>query len=338
MAPFLTVFFLFFSLNAEDPCTRSLGKSDQELYRTILLKADDAKTKLKYLKKFGNCMNTPGISVFIVNGIPVVERLQCGNIEKRSGMEFFFKDSVLCTRSVNFFPSRKVFVIKDTEKNIGLTGSWKFVKGDRDLLIYDSSFSFKEEQDPKDRILTKNPDGSYTDSIGKKMHPSFVFEEGSWKNVTPLRELFDLSVEEDGSFKIELITESAIPFVKEKLLDAIGLKAESAETSTPTPSRYFIKGKKLKAVRIPSLNGKEKKTGFNGRYLIKLRFPGIDNKPEKTFKEKNFEIKVVSENSSVTIDLVVKSRTLLKNEIKKIRSILDNITPLYHSQGKDGKN
>lgn len=332
MVPFLTFFFLFFSLSVQDICDRSFTKKDQELYKTILLRSKDSKTKLKYLERFKNCSEKPGVSIFLINGIPVAERLQCGEVDKNTGMEFFFKDNILCGRSVDFFPSSKVFVIDTEEKNIDLSGNWKYIEGNKKLLVYDSKAAFKEGQDSEDRILVKKTDGSYTNSIGKKMHPSFVFENGKWIQITPLRELFDLKVENSGIFAIEIVTESAIPFKKEELIGYIGLKAEVVEILTPTPSRYFIKGKNLKAVRIPSLNGKSEKKNFNGKYSISLSFPGIEIKQGKTFIEKNFEIITSSKNTTVTINLIIKSQTLTKDEIKNIRSILDNVTPFYHSQ------
>ena len=337
MAPFLAVFFLFFSLNAQIPCDRAFTKTDQDLYKTILLSAKDSKTKLRYLERFGKCINTQGVSIFSVNGIPVAERLECGNFKKKSGMELFFKDSVLCGRSVEFFPSRKVFLINGAVEKISLSGEWKFVEGEREFLIYDSKASFKEGQDANDRILKKDNNGSYTNSIGKMMHPSFIFENGKWTSVTPLRELFYLKVEPDGNFEIEIVTESAMPYSSKKLTDAIGLKAETVKTSTPAPSRYFIKGAKLKAIRMPSLNGKAGKNGFNGKYSFKFDFPGIKNIVSKTFSKKNFEIKVLMDGSALSVDVTVRSTTLTEDEIREIRSIMDSLIPLYHAKGKDGK-
>jgi len=333
----LFLFSLYFPLSAENSCERVLTNSDQKLYKNILLSSKDTKTKLKYLEKFGKCINTPGVSVFDIKGIPVVEKLECGKVRKKSGMEFFLKNSELCGRSVEFFPSRKVFQISRSGESASLSKNWKQIIGDKELLIYDSSAQFKEGQDPNDRILKKDKDGSYTNSIGKMIHPSFVFENGTWASVTPLRELFDLKVSKDGQFTINIVTESVLPFDHKKIVATIGLKADSAKTITPAPSRYIITGKNLKAIRIPSLNGKVGKSGFNGRYTIKLSFPKLEKAPGKTFSKDNYNINVSSTELSMTIDLLVKSTTLSKDEIKKIRSIMDSVTPLFHAQEKNGK-
>lgn len=334
---FLIFFFLFFSLSAQIPCKRAFLNSDQELYKNILLRAKSSKTKLIYLKKFGKCINIPGISIFTIKGIPVAEKLQCKTVEKKRGSEFFFKDSVLCARSVEFFPSRKVFLIEGHAEKVTVSDDWKYIKGDNELLIYASKSKFIEGQDPNDRILKKDDQGSFTNSIGKKIHPSFIFENGKWKSIAPLRELFDMKVDKDGFFSIEIITESPMPYHHDKLISSISLKAAIIETSTPSPSRYLLKGTKLKAVRIPSLRGSNDKTGFNGRYSIKLEFPGLEIKPSKTYRKKNFEITVSAEGSSMSIDLIVKSKILSKDEIREIRSIIDRVTPLYHTREKDGK-
>lgn len=313
------------------------SNSDQNLYRNILLRAKSSKTKLSYLEKFGKCINTPGISIFTIKGIPVAEKLECGAVEKKRGSEFFFKDSVLCVRSVEFFPSRKVFLIGGHAEKVTVSNDWKYIQGDNELLVYDSKAEFIEGQDPNDRILKKDDLGSFSNSIGKKIHPSFIFENGAWKSISPLRELFDLDVDKNGAFSIEIITESPMPYHHDKLISSISLKADNITTSTPSPSRYLLKGTKLKAVRIPSISSSNSKTGSNGRYSIRLKFPGLEIKPSKTYRKKNFEITISSEGSSMSIDLIVKSKKLSKDEIHKIRSIIDSVTPLYHAQEKDGK-
>ena len=334
---FLIFFFLFFSLNAQDPCDRLFSNTDQELYKKILLRAKSSKTKLTYLEKFGKCINNPGVSRFTIKGVPVAEKLQCGKVKKKRGSEFFFKDSVLCVRSVEFFPSRNVFLIKGHAEEVTVSGDWKFIKGDYELLIYDSKAQFTEGQDPEDRILKKDDLGSFTNSIGKKIHPSFIFENGQWKSISPLRELFNLKVDKDGNFSIEIITESPLPYHHDKLISNISLKAADIVTSMPSPSRYLLKGTNLKAIRIPSLSSSNSKTGSNGRYSIRLEFPGLEMKPSETYLKKNFEITVSSKDSSMSIDLIVKSKILTKDEIREIRSIIDSVTPLYHAQEKDGK-
>lgn len=334
---FLIFFFLFFSLSAQVPCDRVLSNNDQDFYKNILLHAKSSKTKLTYLEKFGKCINTTGVSIFTIKGIPVAEKLQCGAVEKNRGSEFFFKDSVLCVRSVDFFPSRKVFLIEGHAEKVTVSDNWKYIKGDNELLVYESDAKFDEGQDPNDRILKKDDQGSFTNSIGKKIHPSFIFENGEWKSISPLRELFDMKVDKDGTFSIEIITEAPMPYHHDKLISNISLKAGTIETSTPSPSRYLLKGAKLKAVRIPSLSGSNSKTGSNGRYSIRLEFPGLEIRPSKTYRKKNFEITVSSKGSSRAIDLIVKSKILSKDEIREIRSIIDSVTPLYHNQEKDGQ-
>ncbi len=331
----LPLFFalLLSILSKEDTsiCQNRESAVEESLYKEILLSSSDFKVKRKYLEKFGHCFQKTGINLIEIKNVPVLEILDCDKPLKRPGSDVFFsKEGVLCSRSVMFFPSRKVFTINESGQVLSLSSQWKTINNGETLLFYNSGASFEESADPSGRKLRKSGNETYTDQMGKPEHPQFIYESGDWKTVYPLREMFDLSINDDRSFQINMITESPVSYEPEKLIETTGLKASAINIETPVPSNYFISGKKIKGVRIPRLVPVNSDEGYHGTYVIRITHSAINSKISVSISEKNYSISALNSAGKSEFILTVKQKKLTSEELTKILAVLQKQIPSFY--------
>lgn len=327
------LFAIYLALPVSDiqsPCDRGILHSDEDLYKDILMSSKDASVKLKYLRKFGNCITSEGVTLTEVRNIPVIEILDCSDPLKDKGSEVFFSKGRLCSRSVQFFPSSSVFMINGQLQVTSLNEKWSSVQGPDMLLFFDKTKTFSQFQDPEGRILTRKSDGFFTDSIGKPAYPYFIFESGTWKIVHPLRELFELIVKNDGGFSVRIISDSPIPYEREDLIETTGLKASGIVVETPIPNNYFIKGSNLKGVRIPFLTLSGNGEGFHGTYIFRLSYNGVEEKTAASVEDKDYSIVINSSSGKKELILTVKSKNISKEKTDRILALINREIPSFH--------
>jgi len=331
------IFAIFLAVSPVDQsvCDRNTLNSDETLYKEILLSSKDSSVKLKYLQKLGNCIDSEGISLTEIRNIPVLEILDCKNPLNEKGSEVFFNKGKLCSRSVQFFPSRSVFTINIPLPVISINEKWQSVQGHDMVLFFNKSATFSQLQDPEGRILSKKGDSFFTDSIGKSAHPYFVFESGIWKTAYPLKEFFELNVSAKNDFTAKMITESSIPYERERLIEITGLKASDIIVETPIPSNYFIKGTHLKGMRIPFLSLSKNGESFHGTYIFRLFYKGIGHKPFSPVEETDYSITMKNTADSKELTITVKSEDLSSDQINRITAVINKEIPLFHITKSD---
>lgn len=329
----LSLFFaLFFAVPTTEisVCDRPIISVDESLYKDILLSSNDGKVKRKYLELFGNCIVTEGISLIEIRNIPVIEVLDCTDSQKRNGSEIFFMGKKLCSRSVQFYPSRKVFTLTDSLPLISIDLKWKTVKSGQTLLFYNTATIFEENQDTTGRKLKKTDSGGFINSIGKPAHPFFIYQSGEWNAVFPLRELFEMNVKNDKSFEVKIITEAPVPYEPEKLIETTGLKASEINVETPVPSTYYIHGKGLKGIRIPALTSIRSGESFHGTYIVRLSYPGLEKKTPVNISDKAYSITINHDENKKEFILTVLSKKLNDEETNKIKAVLNKEIPGFY--------
>lgn len=330
MLSLLFAIYLAIPSNTSPSCDRGVLNSDEALYQDILLSSKDSSVKLRYLKKSGGCIVSEGVTLTEVRNIPVIEILDCSDPLKEKGSEVFFTKGKLCSRSVQFFPSRSVFTINGSLPVISINEKWSSVQGRDMTLFFTKEYKFAQFQDTEGRILYKKEDGFFTDHQGKPVYPYFIFESGTWKSVYPLRELFELNVKSSGIFTIKIISDSPIPYERNDLIETTGLKASDVVVETPLPSTYFIKGNDLKGVRVPFLSLSKNGNGFHGTYVFRLFYDGVGEKPAVPVEDEDFSIITKNTADSKELILTVRTKNLSKEKTDRILAFINREIPSFH--------
>lgn len=327
---FFTIFFAVVSSSDQSICQNRDSFIEESLYKEILFSANDHKVKRKYLQKFGQCITSEGITFTQIKNVPALEILDCSAPLKRNGSEIFFSKGMLCSKSVYFFPSRKVFTVNETAGVILSDSEWKMIDNGGTQLFYHTGTVFRESTDPAGRELVKNATGNFVDKLGKPSHPEFIYESGEWKKVFPLRELFELKVNKDRSFEIMMITESPVSYEPAKLVETTGLKAVTVNIETPVPNNYLITGKEITGVRIPKLVFAKTGENYHGKYIIRLSYSGIPKKGKVVVSEKNYEITINRSEGGMEFILTILTRKLGNEDMTRIKAIINREIPSFY--------
>ena len=327
---FSFLFALFLAVSAENPVCQSRFDNEEILYKSIALHSDDISVRRNYLKKFGPCITEEGIKIIEERNIVIVEELDCSN--PLDGIEFFFSNKKLCSRSVTFYPSKKVFTAKKKTVPVSLPENWRHIETAETMLFYDSNAKFEENSDTTGQILTKSDEGIFTNHLGKIIHPEFVYAKGNWEKVFPLRELFYLNVANDTSFEVKIITENQLPYEKKELFELLGLKADVTETPFFAPSTCSIKGKGLKGIRIPKTEYVHDRENDFGTYRISLFFPDLPQKTSVLSKNADYELKIIFSDGTVEAVLTVFTKKLTSEDTTKILAVINREIPPFFVQ------
>ncbi|MBO7127548.1 hypothetical protein J6W78_08405 [bacterium] len=327
---FSFLFALFLAFSAENPVCQSRFETAEELYKSIILHSDDISVRRQYLKKFGSCISEEGINIIEEKNIVIVEELDCTN--PLDGIEFFFRNKKLCSRSVTFFPSKKVFTAKKKTVQISLPENWKHIETAETTLFYDSTAKFEENSDTTGQILAKSGDGIFTNHLGKVIHPEFIYAKGNWEKVFPLRELFSLKINKDNSFDVKIITENRLPYEKKELFELLDIKADSTKEPSFAPSSCTVKGKDLKGIRIPKTEYLADKESDHGTYKISLHYPDLQKKEAVTAKTENYELNIIFSDGSLEATLTVFVKKLTPEEALNIRAAINREIPAFFVQ------
>ena len=327
---FSFLFALFLAVSAENPVCQSRFETDENLYRSVALHSDDISIRRNYLKRFGQCINEEGIKIIEERNIVIVEELDCS--DPLEGIEFFFRNKKLCSRSVRFFPSKKVLTMKKNAEVRSLPENWRYVETPEALLFYDSTAKFEENSDTTGQILTKSGDGIFTNHLGKIIHPEFVYSDGNWEKVFPLRELFRLNVAKDNSFEVRIITENQFPYEKKELFELLGLKADATEEPFFAPSSITIKGKGMKGIRIPKTEYVPDRENDFGTYTISLFYPDLPQKTSIISKNRDYELKIIFSEGELEATLTVFTKKLTLEDTAKITAVINREIPAFFVQ------
>lgn len=327
---FSLLFALFLAVSAENPVCQSRFDSDENLYKSVALHPDDISVRRNYLKKFGQCVTEEGIKIIEERKIAIVEELDCS--DPLEGVEFFFGNKKLCSRSVTFFPSKKVFAMKKSGEIKAIPENWRHIETPETLLFYDSTAEFAENSDIFGQILTKSADGVFTDHLGKPVHPEFIYTNGKWEKVFPLRELFYLKAAKDNTFEVKIITENQLSYEKKELFELLGLKADSTEEPFFAPSSVSLKGIGLKGIRIPKTEYVPDRENDFGTYRIFLSYPDLQEKTSVISKNKNYELEIISYNGLIEATLTVFTKKLLPEDVVNIKVVLNREIPAFFVQ------
>ena len=327
---FSFLFALFLAVSAENPVCQSRFDSEEELYKSIALHCDDISVRRNYLKKFGDCITQEGINIIEEKNIIIVEELDCTN--PLDGIEFFFRNKKLCSRSVTFFPSKKVFTVKKKASAVTLPENWQHIETAETTLFYDSSAKFGEMSDTTGQILTKSGDGIFTNHLGKVIHPEFIYSNGNWEKIFPLRELFSLSIGKDDSFELRIITENQLPYGKKELFELLDIKADSTGEPSFAPSSVSLEGKGLKGIRIPKTEYLNDKESDHGTYKISLFYPELQKKEAVTAKTENYELNIIFSDGKLEATITIFAKKLTSEEALNIRAVINREIPAFFVQ------
>ena len=327
---FSFLFALFLAVSAENPVCQSRFDSGEELYKSVALHSDDISVRRNYLKKYGPCITEEGLNIIEERNISIVEELDCS--DPLEGIEFFFRNKKLCSRSVTFFPSKKVFTLKKRGEVRSLPENWRHIETPETLLFYDSTAKFEENSDTTGQILAKSGDGIFTNHLGKPVHPEFVYSGGKWEQVYPLRELFRLNVTKDNSFEVKMITENRLPYDKKEFFELLGIKADAAEEPFFAPSSVSLKGKGLKGIRIPKTEYVSDRENDFGTYIISLFYPDLPQKTSVLSKNGDYELKIIFSEGNVEALLTVFTKKLTLEDAAKITAVINREIPAFFVQ------
>ncbi len=330
------IFFALLNVSASEPCGSNIIQQNESFYRNLSKSPNDRSLIKEYIKAEGNCFKK-GVHLVEKRGVPILEYFVCGDSIQNNPAEYFFFEGKLCHRTAKFFPSRDVFYIDEVMTVSSVAEGWGTVTSKNSTLFYKKSGQFNEMQSVGGRILNIPEEGLFTNDIQRPVFPYFIFKKGEWRQVLPLREFFHLTVNDDLSFNISIITESSLSFEKEELVNMIGLKSEMFQVETPRPSRYLISGKNISGVRIPKLKMGRSGNSFHGRYIIRLSVPGINEGESKSFKEDLFEITVNNEKGTLSIELTVFAKDLGTDDIERILAAVNREIPPFHIIKENGK-
>ena len=328
---FSLLFAFFLAVSAENSVCQSRFDPEENLYKSVALNSDDITLRRNYLKKYGECITEEGIRVIEEKDVAIVEELDCR--DPLEGIEFFFRNKKLCSRSVRFFPSKKVFAIKKKGKVSSLPENWRYIETPETLLFYDSAAKFAENSDIEGNILEKNESGLYLDSSGKAVYPEFIYSNGTWEKVLPLREFFGFSAE-GKNFAITIISEKHSGFSQKELFDLLGLKAESAELPAKNQAVLKIKGSGLKGVKIPKFEYAEDSTCDYGRYEIVLKEENLKQMKEIKLGGAEYELEISVSDGVFKAVLSVFTKKLSSSEAAKIQSVINREIPSFFVEKK----
>ena len=327
---FSFLFALFLAVSAENPVCQSRFDNEEVLYKSVALHSDDISVRRSYLKKYGHCISSEGINIIEERNIVIVEELEC--TDPLDGIEFFFRDKKLCSRSVTFHPSKKVFTVKKKNSPVTLPENWRHIETPETMLFYDSTAKFEENSDTTGQVLTKSKDGIFTNHLGKAIHPEFIYSKGNWEKVYPLRELFELKIGKNGAFDVKIITENQLPYEQKELFELLGIKADKTETPLFAPSTCTIKGKGLKGIRIPKTEYLRDRESDFGTYRISLYYPDPPQKTSVLSKNGDYELKIIFSEGNVEAVLTVFAKKLTPEDASKITAVINREIPAFFVQ------
>ena len=324
---FSFLFALFLAVSAENPVCRSRFEADEELYKSIVSNSGDISVRRQYLKKFGQCVSTEGLNIIEEKDVVAVEGLDCLN--PLEGIEFFFKNKKLCSRSVQFFPSKKVFTVKKRTSAINLPENWQSIETAETLLFYDKNAEFHEKSDINGEVLEKNEFGLYLNSSGKAVYPEFLYSDGKWGRVLPLREFFGLFPKDDGGFEIVVISEKHLSFTQKELFALLELRADAAELSSVDSASLKIAGKGLKGVKFPKFEYLPEKESDFGIYEIVFKDENLRQNKEINLKSEEYEMKISVSDAVFRAKLTIFVKKLDSVEAAKIQSVINREIPAF---------
>ena len=327
---FSFLFALFLAVSAENPVCQSRFDIEEEFYKSIALHSDDIAVHRRYLQKYGSCISEEGINIIEERNVVIVEELDCSN--PLDGVEFFFRNKKLCSRSVHFFPSKKVLTVKKKSATISLPEKWRYIETAETLLFFDSTAKFEEMSDTTGQILSKSEDGIFTNHLGKVVHPEFVYSKGNWEKVFPLREFFYLKIGRNDTFDAKIITENQLPYEKKELFELLGVKADETAEPLFAPSTCSLKGKGLKGIRIPKTEYLSDKESDHGTYKISLFYPDLQKKEALRSKTENYELEILFSEGKLEANLTIFAKKLTPEEALNIRALLNREIPAFFVQ------
>ena len=324
---FSFLFALFLAVSAENPVCQSRFDSEEDFYKSVLISPEDISLKQKYLSKFGTCIQNEGQNLILEKDLAIVEELNCS--APLDGIEFFFRNKKLCSRSVSFFPSKKVFTVENRHGSVSLPENWRYIETSETVLFYDSAAKFEENSSISGEILKKNGFGLYLNASGKAVYPEFLYLNGNWEKVLPLKEFFGFSTKSGDSFEINLISVKYSGFSQKELFAQLELKSASAELSTENQGVLKITGKGLKGVKIPKFEYNSGKESDYGRYEIVLRDENLRQNRKIKLNSAEYELEISVSDGVFTVKLAIFTKKLNADEAAKIQSVINREIPSF---------
>lgn len=271
---------------------------------------------------------------------PRLETHLCGVDAMREGGHFYFfnKKKELCQRSVTYHPAASAIRLPRTAAPVSVEVPWLLIDGEESMLLYDPAAKFGEMQDEEGRALTEDEYGVLFDAAGAIAAPRFLFRNGSWEPIVPLRELFFLQVQADRSFSVEVRSAADLSGATADIASFFGLTADRVVLRSPGPHRATMTGGGFSDIRIPMLVPDGTVDQF-GRYRIEIRKSGPDRKGKKM---RRAELKLAAgiasaettPNGSFTLEITIKRAELKPEEEKKLRLFIQQNLPRSFAEEK----
>lgn len=332
---FLSLLILFsFSAFAEEENQEGFPDSIEEsMYRKIMFSADGEESRDFFLKACRKAGFPAGTVIFRqIRNIPVLYVHACGEESFAYGQEFFFSsDGQLCSHGVHFFPQKNAILLENISGDYTMDNNWKVIHNRDEVLFYRKDFEFSEYHIASGRVLSgKDAFGRYVDDLNRPVYPSFVYIEGKWRHVLPLREKFRLDVEKD-KFMMQIVSEQRLSLKKKEFLEITAFRAAEVSFDTTRPYLWVLSGKKLQGVTIPRLTIVDSKNiDITGTYIYELNY--CASFPEENGYEKmdNAEISWEISPESLLLEIKILSKSINNEEIEKITEIVNDKLPVFY--------
>ncbi|HSA33469.1 MAG TPA: hypothetical protein P5077_07065 [bacterium] len=284
----------------------------------------------------------PGAGFFLAGTErgPRLETHLCGADAMRPGGQFYFfnKKKELCQRSVTYHPAAVAIRLPRTAAPVSTELPWRLVDGEESILLYDPGAKFGELSDEEGRVLVEDEYGVLFDATGAVAAPRFLFRNGSWGPVVPLRELFLLQVQADRSFSVEVRSAADLSGAAADIASFFGLSADRIVLRSPGPHRATITGGGFSDMRIPALVTDGTADRF-GRYRIEMRKSGPDRKGKKVRRaELKFAagaaVAETTPNGSFTLEIAITRSAMKPEEEHKLRLFIQQNLPRSYAEEK----
>ena len=284
----------------------------------------------------------PGTGFFLTGtdrGLRLETHL-CGLDAMREGGQFYFfnKKKELCQRSVTYHPAAAAIRLPRTAAPVSVDLPWRIVDGEESVLLYDPAAPFAELSDEEGRALTEDEYGVLFDATGAIAAPRFLFRNGSWGPVVPLREFFFLQAQADCSFSVEVRSAADLSGAAADIASFFGLTADRVVLRAPGPHRATMTGGGFSDMRIPMLVPDGTADQF-GRYRIEVRKSGPDRKGKKARRAElklsaGAAIAETTPNGSFTLEITIKRAELKTEEEKRLRLFIQQNLPRSYTEEK----
>lgn len=318
------VFFLFGQSAENIP----LFSADESLYHAITFSPKNGLTERAFLAQNRDEI-LKGVHIMQVRNVPVLTYFVCGaDALLFSSSEYFFNNkNIPCIVGARFFPGKRAWEI-DIPLPVVAHAPFVVLDDSDRHLVYRRDVSYELNQTVDGTKAIFHDDGRITNDLQKPLFPSFVYTPSGWTRTMPMREIFDLKISSDGTFRIHLFSDNSFPLDPVALSEFINLRTEEIPKVHATdPQLVTITGSGIMGVATPILNsfaGEDR-----GVYKISLAVPKREFRCNKPLSFDGVSCQCVAQKGVFEAECAVRVSKLSSDSVRRIRSWLKQIVPPF---------